>query len=49
MYQDEVKAKGIMSVPTVYKDQEEFTSGRANIEAVGKLVWLAAALPLAFI
>lgn len=32
MYQDEVKAKGIMSVPTVYKDQEEFTSGRATIE-----------------
>ena len=22
MYQDKVKAKGIMSVPTVYKDQE---------------------------
>ena len=32
MYQDKVKAKGIMSVPTVYKDQEEFTSGRASIE-----------------
>lgn len=32
MYQDEVKSKGIMSVPTVYKDQEEFTSGRATIE-----------------
>ena len=32
MYQDKVKAKGIMSVPTVYKDQEEFTSGHATIE-----------------
>ena len=36
MYQDEVKAKGIMSVPTVYKDQEEFTSGRATIEQLEK-------------
>ena len=32
MYQGKVKAKVIMSVPTVYKDQEEFTSGRASIE-----------------
>ena len=32
MYQGKVKAKGILSVPTVYKDQEEFTSGRASIE-----------------
>ena len=32
MYQGKVKAKGIMSVPTVYKGQEEFTSGRASIE-----------------
>ena len=31
MYQGKVKAKGILSVPTV-KDQEEFTSGRASIE-----------------
>ena len=34
MYQDKVKAKGIMSVPTVYKDQEEFTSGRTSIEQI---------------
>ncbi|HEQ5207209.1 NADH dehydrogenase [Streptococcus pyogenes] len=32
MFQDEVKAKGIMSVPTVFLDGEEFTSGRATIE-----------------
>lgn len=32
MYQGKVKAKDIMSVPTVYKGQEEFTSGRASIE-----------------
>ena len=34
MYQDKVKAKGIMAVPTVCKDQEEFTSGRTSIEQI---------------
>lgn len=32
MFQEEVKAKGIMSVPTVFLNGEEFTSGRATIE-----------------
>ncbi|MGT2887920.1 alkyl hydroperoxide reductase subunit F [Streptococcus didelphis] len=32
MFQDEVKEKGIMSVPAVYLNNEEFTSGRATIE-----------------
>ncbi|EHI69092.1 alkyl hydroperoxide reductase subunit F [Streptococcus ictaluri] len=32
MFQEEVKAKGIMSVPTVFLNDEEFTSGRATIE-----------------
>ncbi|PZO94238.1 MAG: alkyl hydroperoxide reductase subunit F [Streptococcus pyogenes] len=32
MYQDEVKQKGIMSVPAVYLNDQEFTSGRASLE-----------------
>ncbi|EHJ57681.1 alkyl hydroperoxide reductase, F subunit [Streptococcus urinalis FB127-CNA-2] len=32
MFQDEVTQKNIMSVPTVYLNGEEFTSGRATIE-----------------
>lgn len=32
MFQEEIKAKGIMSVPTVFLNGEEFTSGRATIE-----------------
>ncbi|MGT2744496.1 alkyl hydroperoxide reductase subunit F [Streptococcus phocae subsp. phocae] len=32
MFQEEVKDKGIMSVPTVFLDGKEFTSGRATIE-----------------
>ncbi|HFI0793270.1 TPA: alkyl hydroperoxide reductase subunit F [Streptococcus suis] len=32
MFESEVKAKGIMSVPTVFLNGQEFTSGRASIE-----------------
>ena len=32
MFEAEVKEKGIMSVPTVYLNGQEFTSGRATIE-----------------
>lgn len=32
MFQDEVKAKGIMSVPTTYKDDQEWSSGRSSLE-----------------
>lgn len=32
MFQDEVKTKGILSVPAVYLNGEEFSSGRATIE-----------------
>ncbi|KHD44693.1 alkyl hydroperoxide reductase subunit F [Streptococcus hongkongensis] len=32
MFQDEVKEKGIMAVPTVYLDDQVFSSGRTTIE-----------------
>ncbi|MFC4653220.1 alkyl hydroperoxide reductase subunit F [Lactococcus nasutitermitis] len=32
MYKEEVEEKSIMAVPTVFKDGEEFTSGRATLE-----------------
>ncbi|TCD45790.1 alkyl hydroperoxide reductase subunit F [Streptococcus sp. X16XC17] len=32
MFQDEVKSKGILSVPAVYLNGQEFSSGRATIE-----------------
>lgn len=38
MFKDEIEAKGIMSVPTVYKDGTEFTSGRASIEQLLDLI-----------
>lgn len=34
MFKDEVEAKGIMAVPTVMLDGEEFISGRTTIEAI---------------
>ena len=33
-FKDEVETKGIMAVPTVYLDGEEFGSGRMNIEQI---------------
>lgn len=38
MFQDEVKAKGIMSVPTVFHNDEILTSGRTNIEQLLDLI-----------
>lgn len=38
MFQDEVKAKGIMSVPTVFHNNEILTSGRTNIEQLLDLI-----------
>lgn len=32
MFQAEVEAKGIMAVPAVFKNGEEFHSGRASLE-----------------
>ena len=32
MFQEEVEAKGIMAVPTVFKNGEEFHNGRASLE-----------------
>lgn len=38
MFQDEVKEKGIMSVPTTYKDGQVLTSGRSSLEQLLELV-----------
>lgn len=38
MFKNEVESKGIMSVPTVYKDGKAFTSGRASIEQLLDLI-----------
>ena len=38
MLQDEVKEKGIMSVPTTYKDGQALTSGRSSLEQLLELV-----------
>ncbi|MDO5713376.1 MAG: alkyl hydroperoxide reductase subunit F [Tissierellia bacterium] len=34
MYQDIVEAKGIMAVPTVYLNDEEFLGGRSSLDAI---------------
>ncbi|MDR2833947.1 MAG: alkyl hydroperoxide reductase subunit F [Streptococcaceae bacterium] len=34
MFQAEIEEKGIMAVPTVFKDGEEFASGRMNLEEI---------------